>query len=220
LERDAYFWLSDAGHYGKLIPKFGMGCRDLEQLPDRRSQGAWVQTERAAHEAWMNLIAKSPVGAQIMHALTARLGDHNAVVISQVALAKIISRSERAVRTAISVLKADNWIEVRQLGNAATVNAYVINDRVAWTGKRDGIRYSLFSAAVVVSEEEQPDRDSLGQQAALRRLPDLLPGEEQMPSGSGLPPISQPTLPSMEADLPARRRTYDHAPQKVFDEEV
>ena len=75
-----------------------------------------------------------------MHALTARLGDHNAVVISQVALAKIIGRSERAVRTAILVLKADNWIEVRQLGNAATVNAYIVNDRVAWTGKRDGIR--------------------------------------------------------------------------------
>lgn len=140
----------------------------------------------------MNLIAKSPVGAQIMHALTARLGDHNAVVISQVALAKIIGRSERAVRTALSVLKADNWIEVRQLGNAATVNAYIVNDRVAWTGKRDGIRYSLFSAAVVVSEEEQPDRDSLGHQAALRRIPDLLPGEMQLPSGEGLPRSRNP----------------------------
>lgn len=192
-----------------MIPDFGMGCRNLEQLPERRLQGSWVQTERAAHEAWMNLIAKSPVGAQIMHALTARLGDHNAVVISQVALAKIIGRSERAVRTAISVLKTDNWIEVRQLGNAATVNAYVINDRVAWTGKRDGIRYSLFSAAVVVSEEEQPDQEYLGHQAALRRIPDLLPGETQMAAGDGLPPVSQPALPGMDTDLPATRRLYD-----------
>lgn len=181
----------------------------LEKLPERRLQGSWVQTERSAHEAWMSLIAKSPVGAQIMHALTARLGDHNAVVISQVSLAKIIGRSERAVRTALGVLKADNWIEVRQLGNAATVNAYIVNDRVAWTGKRDGIRYSLFSAAVVVSEEEQPDRDHLGQQAALRRLPDLLPGEMQLPSGEGLPPVSQPTFEGMEADLPARQRSNE-----------
>ena len=190
---------------------------ELEQLPERRLQGTWVQTERSAHEAWMNLIAKSPVGAQIMHALTARLGEHNAVVISQVALAKIIGRSERAVRTALSVLKADNWIEVRQLGNAATVNAYIVNDRVAWTGKRDGIRYSLFSAAVVVSEEEQPDRDSLGQQAALRRIPDLLPGEMQLPSGEGLPPVSQPTLEGMEPDLPARQRSYDPQTGKRLD---
>lgn len=190
---------------------------ELEQLPERRQQGTWVQTERSAHEAWMNLIAKSPVGAQIMHALTARLGDHNAVVISQVALAKIIGRSERAVRTAISVLKTDNWIEVRQLGNAATVNAYIVNDRVAWTGKRDGIRYSLFSAAVVVSEEEQPDRDSLGQQAELRRIPDLLPGETQFPSGDGLPPVSQAILEGMEPDLPARQRSYDPRTGKLID---
>lgn len=190
---------------------------ELEQLPEHRLQGTWVQTERSAHEAWMNLIAKSPVGAQIMHALTARLGDHNAVVISQVALAKIIGRSERAVRTALSVLKADNWIEVRQLGNAATVNAYIVNDRVAWTGRRDGIRYSLFSAAVVVSEEEQPDRGSLGQQAALRRIPDLLPGEMQLPSGEGLPPVSQPILEGMEPDLPVRQRSYDPQTGKRLD---
>ncbi len=175
----------------------------MEILPDTKPHGSWVQTERAAHEAWMNLIAKSPVGAQIMHALTARLGEHNAVVISQVALARIIGRSERAVRTAIGILKEDSWIEVRQLGHSATVNAYVVNDRVAWTGKRDGIRHSLFSATVIVSDEEQPDRDSLGHQAALRRLPALYPGEQQLPSGDGLPPPSSPALPGFEPDLPA-----------------
>lgn len=144
-----------------------------------------------------------------MHALTARLGEHNAVVISQVALAKIIKRSERAVRTAIQVLKEDNWIEVRQLGNAATVNAYIVNDRIAWNGKRDGIRHSLFSATVIVSDEEQPDRDSLGNQAALRRIPDLMPGESQLPTGDGLPPISQPSLAGLEPDLPAKILDYD-----------
>lgn len=177
----------------------------METLPETKPHGSWVQTERAAHEAWMNLIAKSPVGAQVMHALTARLGEHNAVVISQVALARIIGRSERAVRTAINVLKEDNWIEVRQLGNAATVNAYIVNDRVAWTGKRDGIRHSLFSATVIISDTEQPDRDSLGNQAALRRLPALYPGEHQLPAGDGLPPPSSPALPGMEPDLPATR---------------
>lgn len=175
----------------------------MEKLPDKIGHGTWVQTERAAHEAWMNLISKSPIGAQVMHALTARLGDHNAVVISQVALARIIGRSERAVRTAIKLLKDDHWIEVRQLGNAATVNAYIVNDRVAWTGKRDGIRHSLFSATVIVSDEEQSDRDSLGNQASLRRLPSLFPGERQLPSGDGLPPPSEPALPGYEHDLPA-----------------
>ena len=175
----------------------------MEKIPDKIGHGTWVQTERAAHEAWMGLIAKSSVAAQVMHALTARLGDHNAVVISQVALARIIGRSERAVRTAIKLLKDDNWIEVRQLGNAGTVNAYIVNDRVAWTGKRDGIRHSLFSATVIVSDTEQPDRESLGNQASLRRLPALFPGERQLPSGDGLPPPSEPALPGYEPDLPS-----------------
>ena len=172
-------------------------------LPETKPHGTWVQTERAAHEAWMNLIAKSPVGAQVMHALTARLGEHNAVVISQVELSRIIGRSDRAVRTAIGILREDNWVEVRQIGASGTVNAYVVNDRVAWTGKRDGIRHSLFSATVIVSDAEQPDRDSLGNQARLRRLPSMYPGEHQLPSGNGLPPPSSPALPGFEADLPA-----------------
>lgn len=140
-----------------------------------------------------------------MHVLAARIGDHNAVVVSQAQLAKIVSRSERAVRMAIKVLKDEHWIEVRQLGGTASVNAYVVNDRVAWHGSRDGLRYSLFSATVLAAEEEQPDRESLGKQAALRRLPDVQPGERQLPSGDGLPPISQPSLLGMEPDLPARR---------------
>src|SRR3546814_7314790 len=76
----------------------------------------------------------------------------------------------------------------------------VINDRVAWTGKRDGIRYSLFSAAVLIADDEQPDREELGAQPALHRLPNLFPGERQLPSGPGLPPPSEPSLPGMEQD--------------------
>ncbi len=53
------------------------------------------------------------------------------------------------------------------MGSTSSVNAYVMNDRVVWSGPRDGRRFSLFSANVLVSEEEQPDRDSLGKQEPL-----------------------------------------------------
>src|SRR3546814_6119654 len=77
---------------------------------------------------------------------------------------------------------------MRQIGENGTVNAHIINDRVAWSGKRDGLRYSLFSAAVIISEAEQPDFEELGQQAPLRRLPSLFRDERQLPSGPGTPP--------------------------------
>ena len=114
--------------------------------------------------------------------------------------------SRRTVQRAVDVLVQDRWIELRQIGENGTVNAHIINDRVAWSGKRDGIRYSLFSAAVIVSDLEQPDCDQIDNQESLRRLPSLFRGERQLPSGDGLPPPSQPSFDGMEPDLPAMDR--------------
>lgn len=178
-------------------------------LPRRATAGQWVQTERAAHEAWAALIAKAPKAAQLMHILTARVGEHNAVVISQKTLRSLMGCSRPTVQRALDVLAQDKWIEIRQIGESGTVNAYVINDRVAWTRNRDGLRYSLFSAAVVVSEEEQRDREELGKLEPLRKVPSLFRDETQLPSGPGLPPPSQPFLSDMEPDLPATCRADD-----------
>ena len=163
-----------------------------------------MQTERAAHEAWAELMRDSPNAAMLMHLLVARVGEHNAVIVSQKTMAKLMGRHVNTVKTAFKTLKDRNWIEVRQVGERGTVNAYIINDRVAWTGKRDGIRYSLFSASVVLSDAEQPDRAQLGRQEPLRRLPTLYRDEKQLPTGEGLPPPSEPPFPGMEPDLPAK----------------
>ncbi|MBS1066903.1 replication/maintenance protein RepL [Gluconobacter kondonii] len=141
-----------------------------------------------------------------MHLLVARVGDHNAVVISQKALAELMGVTDRTVRTAVKILQAGNWLEVRQIGDRGTVNAYVLNDRIVWTGPRDGIRHSLFSAAVVVSSAEQPDKDALDNQPPLRQLPSIYAGERQLPTGPGLPPPSQPSLDGLEPDLPTASR--------------
>ena len=175
----------------------------MSALPEKRTAGQWVQTERAAHEAWASLIEKAPKAAQLMHILTARVGEHNAVVVSQKTLSALMKCSRRTVQRAVDVLVEDRWIEVRQIGENGTVNAHIINDRVAWSGKRDGIRYSLFSAAIILSSDEQPDQSLLDELEPLRRVPSLLQGERQLPSGAGLPPISQPFFDGMEPDLPS-----------------
>lgn len=171
-------------------------------IPEKEPRGNWVQTERAAHEAWAALLRRSPRAAEMLHLLIARVGDHNAVVISQKTLAELMGRNRRTVARAAKDLAEGNWIEIRQLGDTGSVNAYIVNDRVAWTGKREGMRYSLFSASVIVSSREQPDGASVGAQEPLRALPRVYPGERQLPTGIGLPPPSEPTLPGMEQDLP------------------
>jgi len=180
---------------------------ERQSLPARRPAGHWVQTERAAHEAWAALLRKSPKAAELLHLLVARMGDHNAVVVSQGTLAEMMGRSDRTVRRAVKELEAGNWVEVRQIGDRGTVNAYVVNDRVAWQGKREGMRYSLFSASVVVSETEQPAGSLEAFSGPLQALPSLFPGERQLPTGKGLAPPSEPPLPGMEPDLPGRQMT-------------
>jgi DNA-binding transcriptional MocR family regulator len=143
----------------------------------------------------------NPKAGALLHLLAARVGQDNAVAASHATLASMMGCSTSTVKRALDALKAGNWLEVRQLGSTSSVNAYVMNDRVVWHGARDGLRYSTFRANVLVSEAEQPDRDSLGNQEPLVRLPYV--GERQMPVGQGLAPPSEPALPGMEPDLPA-----------------
>ena len=84
---------------------------------------------------------------------------------------------------------------------------------MAWLGRRDGIRYSLFSAAVVISDDEQPDAADLDRQEPLRQIPSIGRSERQLPTGPGLPPPSEPTFPGMEVDLPAKTLPDDVEPE-------
>jgi hypothetical protein len=165
--------------------------------------GTWVQTERKAHELWAKLSIANPRAASVLHVMISQIGRNNALVTSQGNLARLSGCSLPTLKRALTVLREQNWIQLVQIGPTGTACAYVINDRVAWQGSRDGIRYSLFSASVLVSDDEQPDRKALDTQAPLTRLPSLYPGERQLPAGDGLPPPSQPTFVGFENDLPA-----------------
>ena len=164
--------------------------------------GTWVQVERRALESWAKLTMANPRAAALMQIILSNIGRNNALVASQSTLAKLADCSDRTVRRSLQVLQSKNWLEVRQIGLSGTANAYIINDRVAWSGNRDGIRYSMFSASVIVADDEQPDKEQLGTEPPLTRIPSLYPGERQLPTGDGLPPPSEPSLPGMEPDLP------------------
>lgn len=176
----------------------------------------WVQTERKAHEAWAGLIARKPTAAMLLHHIVAKMGNQNAVVVSQKTLARLIGRSLRTVQYAVKDLVAERWISVVKLNGPGTVSAYVVNDRVAWGQPRDQLRLSVFSAAVVADFDDQEEA-MLGH-GNLRRIPVLFPGERQLPTGEGDDPPAQPTLPDMEPDLPALRTAkIDPETGEIFD---
>lgn len=165
------------------------------------SPKTWVQTERAAHEAWGRLAMSSPRAAALLHHLVANMGNQNAVVINQTTLSKMMRCDKRTIQRAVADLLADNWMQVVNLGGAGTVNAYVINDQVAWGEKRDNMpRTSTFSARIIADIDDQSDHDLT--RANLRKIPMLFANERQLPTGPGEPPPSQPSIGGMELDLP------------------
>ena len=170
-------------------------------VPKLDVRGTWVQTERAAHEAWSALIGRKPKAAQLMHLLVANMGKDGAVVVSQTTLASLMDVSLNTVKRSLTVLSQECWIDVVRVGSErGGVNAYVVNRRVAWADKRENQRYAAFDARILVSEAEQ-DAPIADERSQLRQLPSLSPGDMQLPHGEGLPPPSQKPL--VDADLPS-----------------
>lgn len=177
----------------------------IDQAPQKLHQaaprGTWVQTERAAHEAWASLIATQPRAAQLLHILVANMDERGALVASHGLLAQLADVSVMTVRRAIAVLGEKNYIQtIRVGGERGGVLAYVVNSRIAWADNRKNLRYAAFNARVLVSEAEQaggiegPD---------LVQLPIAGPDALQSPHGDGLPPPTQPPFDDLLPDLPA-----------------
>jgi hypothetical protein len=171
--------------------------------PVSHKPGQWVQTERKAHEAWAQLISRKPRAAEALHHLVAHMGSQNAVVMPQKVLAALMGKSLDTAQRAIRDLAAERWIQIVRIGKGKEA-AYVINDQVAWGQPREQLRLSAFSATIIA---DAADQDGLTlDQAPLRQIPTLYPGERQLPSGDGLPPPAQPFLDRMEPDLPSAKR--------------
>lgn len=170
-------------------------------LPSKKPT-TWVQTERKTHEAWGALTLRKPRAAALAHHLVAMCDpSDNAVVVSQTLLAKLLGCSTDTVQRAVKDLVADNWIEVVRLGKGKEA-AYVLNDRVAWSRSRKDLAYSRFRAAVIADRDDQ-DAATLENKAPLRRFPSLALGQEQLPTGPGEDPPSQPALDGLEHDIPS-----------------
>jgi len=173
------------------------------RLPDGENHtGTWVQTERAAHEAWSRLVMANGRAAALLHLLVAKMGERNAVVVSRGTLASLMGCSEATVKRAVRDLREDRWIETVSLGGKGGVNAYVVNCKVAWQQDRNQKHLAVFDATIVASRDEQ-EPESLQDTSVLREIPTVRPGELQLPTGPGEEPPSQPSLYGLEPDLPA-----------------
>ena len=137
--------------------------------------------------------------AALAHFLVANMEATGAVVASYATLSKMSGMSVSTIRRAVDDLKAGRWIEVVQIGGKGGANAFIVNSRVGWAESRNKLHLAAFSARVIADKAEQNYIDD----APLRRIPTLMPGERQLPTGPGEDPPSQPAIDGMEPDLPS-----------------
>jgi len=176
---------------------------EVLKRPPVKGTGPWVQVDRKALETWGKLAMENPGAAKLLATIVAKMERGNAVVASHQTLAEIEGCSTATIKRRLAVLKAKKWLEVRQIGGSGTANSYIVNERVAWYGSTQGRRHATFQATVLVSESEQVD--SIDDTAPLEQIPTVFAGENLLPMGNGLPPPSEPALPGLEVNLPARQ---------------
>lgn len=151
----------------------------------------WVQTERLAHTAWVKLTIEAPRASGLLHYLVSVMAHQNAVVISQKNLAIALDCSLDTIQRAAAKLVEGRWIQVVRLGPTGGVNAYVINDKVAWGESRDLLGgVSTFSAQVVAAVADQPAEPA--EPVKLRRIATLFP--ERAPASDRSPAPGQANL--------------------------
>lgn len=119
-------------------------------------EGSWLQVTRTAMAQLGEMMARNPKATATMLQIASAIGQDNALVISHANLAKMVGCSTATLKRALQELHAANWIEIIQIGDRGTVNAYVVNSAVAWTKGRDKLSYSKFHATVIASSNEQP----------------------------------------------------------------
>ncbi|MNZ78991.1 hypothetical protein D3C78_975840 [compost metagenome] len=173
---------------------------------EKAVRGTWVQTERAAHQKWADLINRNAPAAAMLHLLVSLMDKTGVIIVSQAVLANLSGKSVSSVKRAVEALKKENWIDVVRVGSErGGVNAYCVNRRVAWADKRKNDRFAAFNARIIVAESEQPNGSISDDRPPLSQMPSLTPGEQQMPHGDGAEPPAQELLDGLEPDLPAIR---------------
>lgn len=167
------------------------------QMASRRA--TFAQLDLAASEHLAKLNQTSSTAVTLLLAVVSRLGTPGGVVMAtRAVLAEIMGDvSQRTVDRALAVLIKHGYVQRIRVGTAVGL---AVNARVAWTGPRgELVQRAAFQATVIAGRGEQ-DPETLNP-PKMQRVPVLDYDEIPVPTGSGLPPPSQPALKGLEPVL-------------------
>ena len=136
-----------------------------------RENNNFVQIKNQYLKDIQNLIADSPVSAQILFFFIEKMGKYNnSVVCSYQTLIEITGYSRATIGRSIKYLKKHGWIDTVKVGSAT---AYCVNAQVAWRSANNERHYAVFSSTVVAtSSEESSDYQA---DKKLKHIPNEIP---------------------------------------------
>lgn len=125
---------------------------EKERSEKKKLPSDFVQVSRRYMKDIRTLSEKNKLSLKILLILAEKMNRQNAVVVSQKTLCQLVGKGRTSVYNAVKILEDGKWLKTLKVG---TANAYIMNERVFWSDQTDKRRYAIFSANVVVSEDEQ-----------------------------------------------------------------
>lgn len=127
----------------------------------------WLMIDKKPIQALKMLAIKHPIAMGCLMHFVENMSRSNAYMASQKSIAEQLGVSTVAVKKAVAVLDTGRFVQIVKIG---TANAYVVNTKVAWQGRR-GARFAHFHADLVAYENEQPKSKNLDDAEPLIQIP-------------------------------------------------
>ena len=145
----------------------------------------WLMIDKKPIQALKRLAISHPIAMGCLMHFVENMSRSNAYMASQKSIANQLGVSAVAVKKAVAVLESSKFVQVIKVG---TANAYVVNTRVAWQGKR-GARFAHFHADIVAYEDEQCN--DLDDDSPLIQIPSAAPDERYLVGNEEIDPPDQ-----------------------------
>jgi DNA-binding transcriptional regulator YhcF (GntR family) len=153
----------------------------------------WLMVDKKPIQALKKLAISHPIAMGCLMHFVENMSRSNAYMASQKNIAEQLGVSTVAVKKAVAVLEDSRFVQIVKIG---TSNAYVVNTRVAWQGRR-GSRFAHFHADIIAYENEQPKGKDLDNKDPLIQIPTTEPGERLLVMNTKIDPPDQ-----QEMELP------------------
>ncbi|MGO1653200.1 helix-turn-helix domain-containing protein [Senegalia sp. (in: firmicutes)] len=114
----------------------------------------FVQVNKATYKLEDKLMQENPLAYRIWRFLVNNMDHYNAIIASYSVLMEQFDTSRSTLYRAIKVLENGEYIKIYKSG---TSNVYALNDKMVWNSYGTNLKYSKFSANVLISESEQDE---------------------------------------------------------------